>query len=846
MRMIQRMEKRMQRKQRALERQSKSSRTKVDDVTLNLEQIISSDNETPAQRQKFEEVIESLSSNAMNEIKPADVTELARTIRPKCLSTLAAAFDPRPGQHNESTVGELDVSRTVEALPRLGDDEKEDDDEDADEREHQSKDHQSSGRQQKGKGRKHSSQSKRSRQSKKSKRKQKAEPKEESLVFFIIKDMNKPKDELLCDDNLYKIENSSTPLFGNALRHCFKEDQTESSLPTSIGIAYAYTSEVNCGSMTERKNKPKPKKSSSPNSSALGEKISQALLEVQNTGGVADDALSLLQILFNLMVEQTSGVDMTNRTHFDDCLLSPSLKKLEGSVFALSAPFFKSEKITHRLEKQMEDGIVLASYAIPSWCDKVMQQCPVLFPFESRRTFFFATAFGPLRTVIWVQNRRDELVRSGGRAAANVVNADRSIGRLRSEKVVIDRSSDDFFATASKVLRLHATHKTTLEVEFAGEAGTGLGPTLEFYSLVCAHLQRKDLGLWLCDDDISSKDVKFEKLDLGSGEKPAGYYVRRSHGLFPAPYPQDSVPSEVVSNFELIGVFVAKAMQDKRLVDLHFSLPLLKILREQELSFHDLALIHPHMHKTLKAVHDLSLRKTMLETEFEGEELTEALDGLLLSFGSGTDQCQLDDLCLSMVYTPPSSVYGFKHHPLIDGGEDIDVTVHNAGEFVQRLTSWMIKDGIAKQTRALRRGFYSVFPMNKLSIFAPNEILLVLGGEQDLNWTIEELLAATEPQHGYTREDTAYVQFLEILRDMSTKEKKAFLLFATGSPAIPPGGMRNLSPHLTIVRKQNSSDSVYPSVNTCMHYLKLPVYSSKEIMKEKLLVAISTKGFLLN
>jgi len=41
-----------------------------------------------------------------------------------------------------------------------------------------------------------------------------------------------------------------------------------------------------------------------------------------------------------------------------------------------------------------------------------------------------------------------------------------------------------------------------LQIEFKGEEGTGLGPTLEFYALVAAELQRKDLGLWLCDDDF--------------------------------------------------------------------------------------------------------------------------------------------------------------------------------------------------------------------------------------------------------------------------------------------------------------------------------------------------------
>ncbi len=40
------------------------------------------------------------------------------------------------------------------------------------------------------------------------------------------------------------------------------------------------------------------------------------------------------------------------------------------------------------------------------------------------------------------------------------------------------------------------------QIEFKGEEGTGLGPTLEFYALVSAELQRRELALWLVDDDF--------------------------------------------------------------------------------------------------------------------------------------------------------------------------------------------------------------------------------------------------------------------------------------------------------------------------------------------------------
>lgn len=57
-----------------------------------------------------------------------------------------------------------------------------------------------------------------------------------------------------------------------------------------------------------------------------------------------------------------------------------------------------------------------------------------------------------------------------------------------------------------------------------------------------------------------------------------------------------------------------------------------------------------------------------------------------------------------------------------------------------------------------------------------------------------------------------------------------------------------MHPRMTIVRKSDTDnpDGMYPSVNTCAHYLKLPEYSSPEIMRERLLVAITSRGFHLN
>ena len=44
----------------------------------------------------------------------------------------------------------------------------------------------------------------------------------------------------------------------------------------------------------------------------------------------------------------------------------------------------------------------------------------------------------------------------------------------------------------------------------------------------------------------------------------------------------------------------------------------------------------------------------------------------------------------------------------------------------------------------------------------------------------------------------------------------------------------------------NKKDELLPTSNTCFHYLKLPEYSSKKILKERLLTSIKYgQGFQL-
>jgi HECT-domain (ubiquitin-transferase) len=49
------------------------------------------------------------------------------------------------------------------------------------------------------------------------------------------------------------------------------------------------------------------------------------------------------------------------------------------------------------------------------------------------------------------------------------------------------------------------------------------------------------------------------------------------------------------------------------------------------------------------------------------------------------------------------------------------------------------------------------------------------------------------------------MQLIEILQELESAQRRAFLQFVTGSPRLPSGGLASLNPKLTVVRKVSFS-----------------------------------------
>jgi E3 ubiquitin-protein ligase HECTD1 len=87
--------------------------------------------------------------------------------------------------------------------------------------------------------------------------------------------------------------------------------------------------------------------------------------------------------------------------------------------------------------QQILDSLVLSVNALPEWCHELTLSCPMMFPFETRLLYFQCTAFGAWRSIVWLQNQRNQnLERSGVSRGRDEVHEFR-IGRIKHECVKV-------------------------------------------------------------------------------------------------------------------------------------------------------------------------------------------------------------------------------------------------------------------------------------------------------------------------------------------------------------------------------------------------------------------------
>lgn len=176
---------------------------------------------------------------------------------------------------------------------------------------------------------------------------------------------------------------------------------------------------------------------------------------------------------------------------------------------------------------------------------------------------------------------------------------------------------------------------------------------------------------------------------------------------------------------------------------------------------------------------------------------------------------------------------------LVPHGEKMAVTLANSDLYVQLVEKTRLTES-SQQLAALKDGLAAVLPMELTPLFTPKELEVLICGRREVD--VDLLHQCTEYSEG-ADESMPHVQhFWEVLREMTSEERTSFLRFVWARSRMP-NSAKDFPMNFKLQTAQDPGassqpDLYLPHAQTCFFALRLPVYTSKEVLRTKLLYAI--------
>lgn len=211
--------------------------------------------------------------------------------------------------------------------------------------------------------------------------------------------------------------------------------------------------------------------------------------------------------------------------------------------------------------KSIQNPYKLVQDGLSDILKSIFQSCPFLFDFETKLLYFKLVSFIGIdinRSLFFLQNYLSQKGLLGKAADEQVTGPmsffvqqrerdDRQSSKIRKQLFKIERSK---ILEEAASISTQLQKRSLLEIQYHNEVGTGLGPTLEFYTLLADEFKNAENGsLWM--------------------------KIGQDHSLFPkalAVTPNNLERTrKTCSLFQLAGTFVAKSIIDDRLIDMPLS-----------------------------------------------------------------------------------------------------------------------------------------------------------------------------------------------------------------------------------------------------------------------------------
>jgi ubiquitin-protein ligase E3 A len=260
--------------------------------------------------------------------------------------------------------------------------------------------------------------------------------------------------------------------------------------------------------------------------------------------------------------------------------------------------------------------------------------------------------------------------------------------------------------------------------------------------------------------------------------------------------------------YKTLGTVVALAVSHGIVLPVRFPLAFYKKLLNLPVSLKDMAELDPECAQGLMA---------MLEMPAKGEDVAACGQSWIAFVDNFGEKEEVE---------------------LAPGGRERPVTTGDVREFVDAYAKWYLTTSIEKQFELFRSGFRRVLADGSFAKFAPDELDIIVSGEEVFEWG--QLEKNAKYKNGYSPESRPVTWFWSIFEALTSEEKRKFLRFTTGTDRAPVGGLANVV--ITIARLDPGG--WLPRGHTCFSLLALPAYHTIDEMRLKLRQAINeTEGF---
>ncbi|CAH0405793.1 unnamed protein product [Chilo suppressalis] len=164
------------------------------------------------------------------------------------------------------------------------------------------------------------------------------------------------------------------------------------------------------------------------------------------------------------------------------------------------------------------------------------------------------------------------------------------------------------------------------------------------------------------------------------------------------------------------------------------------------------------------------------------------------------------------------------------------VTPDNKDEYVQLALHYRLHE-FDEQVRAVRDGMSRVVPAPLVALFNAAELETLVCGSPDIP---VHALRASATYKGIEPSAPLVQWFWEVMEELSGSERALFLRFVWGRTRLPraPQDPRQRDFVLQVLDKYQPPDHFLPESYTCFFLLKMPRYSCKSVLREKLRYAI--------